>query len=42
MVGPPNVEDLKKIVKESYPSLEPIAEKLIGPLHCTLRTFFRL
>ncbi|XP_062087755.1 midasin isoform X2 [Humulus lupulus] len=29
MLGPPKVEDLKKIVKESYPSLEPIAEKLV-------------
>ncbi|XP_030490703.2 midasin isoform X2 [Cannabis sativa] len=29
MLGPPKVEDLKKIVKESYPNLEPIAEKLV-------------
>lgn len=38
MIGPPNVEDLKQIVKESYPSLAPIAEKLIGLLHSTLQT----
>ncbi|KAL5579519.1 hypothetical protein UlMin_011961 [Ulmus minor] len=29
MVGPPNVEDLQNIVRASYPSLEPLAEKLI-------------
>ncbi|PON47074.1 Midasin [Parasponia andersonii] len=29
MIGLPNVEDLKKIVKGSYPSLEPIADKLV-------------
>lgn len=33
MVGPPSVEDLKVIVKASYPSLEPIVEKLIGLLY---------
>ena len=39
ILGPPKVEDLKKIVKESYPTLEPIAEKLVGQLHCILETF---
>ena len=29
----------EKIVKESYPTLEPIAEKLVGQLHCILETF---
>lgn len=37
MVGSPSVEDLKNIVRASYPSLEPLADKLVGWLHCPFK-----
>ena len=42
MVGPPSVDDMKNIVKASYPSLEPVADKLIGLLCCTHTVGFYL